>query len=118
HEGKYPLYLDATHRADKFIERLWTTVQSLPAYANRTTLLITTDHGRGATLKDWTNHGRGVPAAEDTWMAALGPPVPPFGLRQGLRVTTSQFAATIASVVGENFMNAGPNIAPAVSFVP
>ena len=117
HDSKYPLYLDATYRADKFIERIWQLVQSLPAYANRTTLLLTTDHGRGATLKDWTEHGRGVPAAEDTWMAALGPRVPALGVRQNLRVTTSQFAATIASVVGEDFTKAGPNIAAPVAFV-
>ena len=116
HENKYPLYLDATHRADRFVERIWTLVQSLPAYANRTTLLLTTDHGRGATLKDWAEHGRGVPAAEDTWMAALGPGVPAFGVRQSIRVTTSQFAATIASVVGEDFTKSGPGIAPPVAF--
>ena len=35
-------------RADRFIERIWQTVQSMPEYANRTTLVLTTDHGRGA----------------------------------------------------------------------
>src|SRR6185295_7452280 len=27
HEGRYDLYLDATHRADRYIERVWTTLQ-------------------------------------------------------------------------------------------
>jgi hypothetical protein len=57
HEGRYDLYLDATLRTDRFIQRIWDTVQSLPAYANQTALIITTDHGRGATTKDWTDHG-------------------------------------------------------------
>lgn len=112
HEGRYDLYLDATTRADRFIERVWTTLQSLPEYRDRTTLLVTTNHGRGATLKDWMDHGKDVPAAEDTWIAALGPAVPALGVRGNLTVTTSQFAATIASVVGEDFRKAAPRAAP------
>ncbi len=112
HEGRYDLYLDATRRADRFIERIWTTLQSLPAYRDRTTLLVTTDHGRGATLKDWSDHGKDVPAAEDTWMAALGSAVPSLGVRKNLTITTSQLAATIAAVLGEDFHAALPKTAP------
>ena len=71
HENNYTQYLDASVRADRFIERLWNTAQSLPAYKDSTTMLITTDHGRGATTKDWSDHGKDVPAAENTWMAAM-----------------------------------------------
>jgi hypothetical protein len=52
HEGRYDLYVDATRRADRFIERIWMTLQSLPDYRDQTTLLVTTDHGRGATVRD------------------------------------------------------------------
>jgi hypothetical protein len=112
HAGRYDLYLDATFRADRFIHRIWDTLQSLPEYAGRTTLLVTTDHGRGATTADWKDHGRDVPAAESTWIAALGPAVPALGLRQSVTVTTSQLAATIAAVVGEDFRTASPAAAP------
>ena len=112
HAGRYDLYLDATSRADRFIERIWKTLQSIPDYANQTTLLVTTDHGRGATTTDWTDHGRKVPAAESTWMAALGPGIAPLGVRSGVTVTTSQLAATIAAVVGEDFGRATPAAAP------
>jgi len=112
HEGRYGLYVDAAARADRFIERIWTALQSLPDYRNHTTLLVTTDHGRGASAKDWPDHGKDVPAAEDTWMAALGTAVPPLGVRKNVTVTTSQFAATIAAVVGEDFHAALPKVAP------
>ncbi|MEX2270431.1 MAG: hypothetical protein WD690_03110 [Vicinamibacterales bacterium] len=112
HEGRYDLYLEATVRADRFIERIWNTLQSIPEYRNNTTLLVTTDHGRGATLKDWTDHGRNVPAAERTWMAALGPGVPSSGVRSNVTVTAAQIAATIAAVVGEDFHAAMPKTAP------
>ena len=106
HLAKYDLYADAAYRSDQFIKRVWTTLQSLPAYAGKTTLLITTDHGRGATTKDWKDHGKDVPAAERTWFAAIGPGVPALGVRKDLTVTTSQLAATIAAVVGEDFQKA------------
>ena len=82
HDGRYDLYLDATYRADRFIRRFWDTV---PVDARRTgqdRADLTTDHGRGATVKDWTDHGRDVPAAERTWMALIGPGVPPLGVRR------------------------------------
>lgn len=108
HEGRYDLYLDATQRADRFIERLWTTLQSLPEYADRTALILTTDHGRGATTTDWKDHGREVPAAERTWMAVLGAGVPAKGVRPNVTVTASQVAATIAMLVGEDFRASVP----------
>ena len=108
HEGRYDLYLDATQRADRFIERIWTTVQSLPQYANTTALIVTTDHGRGATPTDWKDHGRDVPAAERTWMAVLGAGVPASGIRRNVTVTASQIAATVAALVGEDFRKAVP----------
>jgi hypothetical protein len=116
HEGRYDLYLDATARADRFLERIWATLQSLPEYRDRTTMIVTTDHGRGATPKDWTDHGRNVPAAEATWIAAIGPGVPPLGVRRNVHVTASQIAATIAAVVGTDFHAAMPGSAPPLPF--
>jgi hypothetical protein len=112
HQGRYDLYLDATRRADRFIERIWSTVQRIPERAGRTSLLITTDHGRGATTTDWMNHGRDVPAANRTWMVVAGPGVAPTGVRRGVEATTSQTAATIAWLAGEDFRSAVPGAAP------
>jgi hypothetical protein len=112
HRGRYDLYLDATVRADRFIQRIWETLQSLPEYRDRTALLLTTDHGRGATTKDWTDHGTKVPAAESTWIAALGRGVPPLGPRESIDVTASQLAMTIAALVGEDYSAVMPQAAP------
>lgn len=112
HQGKYDLYADAAYRSDQFLSRIWTTLQSLPEYAGTTTLLITTDHGRGATTKNWGDHGRDVPDAERTWFAALGAGVPALGVRRDLTVTTSQLAATIALLLAEDFTAAVPEAAP------
>jgi hypothetical protein len=114
HEGRYDLYLDATRRADRFIERIWKAAQGMPQYSGRTSLFVTTDHGRGATTADWTKHGRDVAAAERTWIAVLGPDVPALGVRRNVNVTTSQIAATIASLVREDFATAVSGVAPAL----
>jgi len=62
-------------------------------------------------VKDWSDHGTDVPAAERTWFAALGPGVPPLGVRKNITVTTSQLAATIAAAVGQDFHAAMPKSA-------
>ena len=112
HGRRYDLYLDAAWRNDRFIRQLWETAQSVPEYANRTALVISTDHGRGETGKDWTSHGREVPAAEQIWMAVMGPGVPALGVRRATKATQSQIAATIAALVGEDFNKASPAAAP------
>jgi type I phosphodiesterase/nucleotide pyrophosphatase len=112
HGRKYDLYLDAAWRNDRFIRQLWETAQSLPEYANRTALIISTDHGRGESAEDWTSHGREVPAAEQIWMAVMGPGVPALGVRSNTKATQSQIASTVAALIGEDFAKATPAAAP------
>ena len=107
HERRYDVYLDAAHRSDRFLRRLWETAQSLPSHRGRTALVVATDHGRGETARDWTDHGEKVPAADRIWVAVMGPDTPPLGLRSGVQATQSQVAATIAHLLGEDF-GAGP----------
>jgi hypothetical protein len=114
HGRRYDLYLDAAWRCDRFVRRLWDEAQSLPAYRGRTALVLATDHGRGGAPLDWTDHGQKVPAAEPIWMAVMGPGTPALGVREGLEVTQSQLAATVAQLLGlaEGFRKAQPKAAP------
>ena len=112
HGRRYDLYLDSAQRNDRFIRNIWETAQSMPQYANRTALVLATDHGRGDSARDWTDHGRKVPAAERIWMAVMGPGVPSAGIRKNASVTQSQVAATIAALVGEDFSKEQPKAAP------
>ena len=108
HERRYDHYLDAAHRTDRFLARLWEWIERTPGYAGVTSLIISTDHGRGATSKDWTDHGRDQLASGRTWFAALGAGVAARGVRSDGDTTQSQFAATIAALAGEDFTAAGP----------
>lgn len=111
HGRRYDLYLDSAWRNDRFIRRLWETAQSLPEYAGRTALLVTTDHGRGNTSQNWTSHGEKVPESDQIWMGVMGPGVAPLGARANVSVTQSQVAATIATLLGEDYNAAQPKAA-------
>jgi hypothetical protein len=113
HEGRYELYLEAAHRADTFIHQLWEWLQSDPQYQGRTALLITTDHGRGSTPRNWTDHGRRVEEADWIWAAAIGPQIPATGSRADVTgATQSQVAATIAALLGLDYVEADQRVAP------
>lgn len=115
HAGKYSSYLNAAQQVDQWIADIWNYVQSHPTYRNKTTLIITTDHGRGDKQKDqWTDHGSDVVGANETWMAILGPDVAAKGeVRVPGQLYQQQFAQTIARIMGMEYKANHP-IAPAV----
>jgi hypothetical protein len=85
-------------------------MQSIDQYRDKTTFIISTDHGRGSGLVDWKSHGQKIQGAEDMWMAFLGPDTPPLGERTNCdRVTQSQIAATLAALLGEDYHAAVPD---------
>ena len=79
HMRRYDRVLEAIQYFDQTIATLWTTLQSLPEYRDRTTLVVTCDHGRGDTLKDFSDHGAKVEGAEQIWIAIAGPDTPAKG---------------------------------------
>jgi hypothetical protein len=106
HAGNYRAYLESAHIADQWLRQLWDFVQSDPEYRGRTTLFITADHGRGDKRKEqWTGHGQSVPDSHEIWFGVLGPGITPRGeMAGGSAITASQFAQTIASVLGLTFV--------------
>jgi hypothetical protein len=104
HAGRYDHLLNSAHAVDSYIQRLWELLQSIDQYRDKTTLIITTDHGRGSGRTDWKNHGKDIEGAENMWMAFLGPDTPSLGERKNCdRVTQSQVAATLAALLGEDY---------------
>ncbi|HOY76404.1 MAG TPA: hypothetical protein PLN33_01280 [Hyphomonadaceae bacterium] len=62
HEGRYDEYLLGIRRFDNWLRELWETAQSSPDWAGKTTLIVTTDHGRGVSdlnNENWRHHGSG-----------------------------------------------------------
>lgn len=115
HARRYDLLLDYLHLADSWIAELWQTLQSMEPYRGRTTLIVTTDHGRGRTLADWVDHDAGIEGSQDIWIAILGPDTPAIGeARDFPDVTQSDIAATMVQYLGLDWRafnsDAGPPV--------
>ncbi len=105
HGREYSYYLNAAHQVDAWIKEIWDFVQSDPQYSNKTTLLFTTDHGRGDKEKyKWTSHGQAVEGANEIWMAILGPGTPASGeMKNDVQLYQKQFAQTLSKLMGYTF---------------
>ncbi len=97
HRGRYSEYLDYAHLADSMISELWSWVQSQESYRDKTTLLITTDHGRGRN-KSWKTHGRWAFGSNQMWFAVIGPDTPSLGeIKTSGHYYQKQLAKTIGA---------------------
>jgi len=127
HDGHYDSYLHSAHQTDKFIDDLWSTVQSMPEYSNNTVLLITTDHGRGSHANDWQHHAsedavkeymknldtfpKGIIGSEHIWFAAIGAGVKAKGqVSTQSEVMQNQIAATALTLLGKDPQKFNTNI--------
>lgn len=98
---------------DKMIADLWYYIQTDPFYKNNTTLLITTDHGRGKKGNAGKGHGFWVKGSGEAWLAMLGQGILPEGeINQPQQIWQKQVAATIAFLVGEQFVGSHPTAKP------
>ena len=112
HRGRYDLYLEQANKVDRMLAELWHWVQTTPGYSDNTTFLITTDHGRGKLDKNWSSHSTFIPGSSQTWLALLGPGLPPIGeVKEDQQLYEQQVAELIANLLGEEF--ARENIAVA-----
>ncbi len=110
HEGEYDKYLRAANYTDEFIKILWSWLQSQPKYKNKTTLVITTDHGRGnVNDTDWRHHGSKMLFADEIWFAFLGPDTRAMGeVSVQQQLYQSQIAQTIATLLKVNYIGNKP----------
>ncbi len=105
HEGLYDQYLNSAHAEDAMIADLWNTIQSMPDYQNKTTILITCDHGRGDKIKEqWRDHGEKIEDAGHIWIATIGPAVHTTGeIKTVAPLFQKQLAPTMAALLGFHF---------------
>lgn len=105
HDGEYDQYLKSTHQTDAYIKEVWGFVQSNAQYKDKTTLIITTDHGRGTRPKEtWKHHGTRIPDAGQIWMAVIGPDTPVMGeVKSDIQLYQSQVAKTAMAFLREEY---------------
>jgi hypothetical protein len=73
HDKRYDRVISSIQYFDDALRRIFEFVDKTPEYRGSTTIVITTDHGRGSTPEDWNSHGSKVAGAEQIWLAISGP---------------------------------------------
>jgi bisphosphoglycerate-independent phosphoglycerate mutase (AlkP superfamily) len=117
HDGRYDRVLEGIMLLDRFLSDLWRFLQSSSQYRKQTTLILTTDHGRGNTLDDWTDHGE-IPGAEDIWIAVIGPDTADVGeVRNSELIHQNRIAATLLEFLGLDYQEFNPNAGPPIEAV-
>jgi hypothetical protein len=74
HDRRYDRVLTAIQYFDQALRQVWDAVDH-----GSTSIVITTDHGRGSTVQDWDSHGAKVAGSEQIWIAFFGPDTTPAG---------------------------------------
>lgn len=110
HAGMYDQYIGSANAQDAMIADLWKQLQSMPQYKDKTTLLITCDHGRGDKIKsEWQHHGSKITDAHEIWLAVIGPDTKPLGeMKEPMQLYQRQLATTIAKLLGFKFKPSHP----------
>lgn len=104
HNRRYDLYLEQANKVDRMLAELWHWIQTTPGYKDNTTILITTDHGRGSKTDKWGSHSSFIRGSSQTWLALLGPSIEPLGeIRGEQQLYQQQIAGMIAELLGEKF---------------
>jgi hypothetical protein len=115
HNRRYDRVIHACRLFDNALKDLWETLQSQDAYRDKTSIIISSDHGRGSTLEDWTSHGREIPNCDTIWTVVVGPDTPDRGELENTEHTQGQAAATLAKFLGLDFNAEYPETAPPIA---
>jgi hypothetical protein len=76
HQGNYRGYLASLRAADDALGRLVDTLGRMGERGKRTSVFVTTDHGRASTFRD---HGGYAPESGRVWLVASGGGIPETG---------------------------------------
>ncbi|MBK9315699.1 MAG: phosphoglyceromutase [Acidobacteria bacterium] len=109
HSGDYAHTISSFNKNDQQLKELWDYLQSSPKYRGKTSIIITIDHGRGNTIKDWTDHGEKVPEAQYIWMAFISPDLQLRGEWKNTEtIHQNQVAATLCRFLNLDYSENNP----------
>ncbi|NRA11081.1 MAG: alkaline phosphatase family protein [Crocinitomicaceae bacterium] len=78
HQSNWPNYLAGISKTDEYVQQIWDYIQNDPIYKDKTTLLVTNDHGRhenGVSI-GFAGHGDNCNGCRKISLLALGPDFP------------------------------------------
>jgi len=94
HSGNWENYLAAIQAADSLVGELWDVLQADTAYAGKTTLFVTNDHGRHDY--DFSGHGDACLGCRQIQLLAVGPDI-----HAGMLSDEPRSIPDIAPTIGE-----------------
>jgi hypothetical protein len=98
HRSDYASYLDALRRADALIGSIADVLATMGEDGDRTTVVVTPDHGRNADFRD---HGAFHPESARTFLIAFGARLVPRGIGCPTHdITLADIAPTIRVLMG------------------
>lgn len=108
HSNKYKDYVTSLNTYDLYIERLIEELDKMGNYGKKTTIVITTDHGRGEGIHGWMHHGvfeakRGHKIGENSrkiWAYIRGPATPGLGKLKDTHYSHLSLRPTMEKLLG------------------
>ncbi len=96
HSGSHDTYVQAIQSADTYVADTWQLLQSSPKYQGKTTLILTTDHGRHSdAYGGFASHGGMCPGCRDLALLVIGPDTP-----EGQVVSRRTYQNDVGSTIG------------------
>lgn len=105
HAGRWDGYINSAKNNGIFIKNLVNFVNTHPNYAGKTTILITTDHGRGTT--NWVAHGGNISGSDQTWFVMINPTTITNGggiVNSPKQYFTKEMSQTMANILGLTYV--------------
>ena len=98
HEGNWDVYTRSIAVADSIVNLLWNFVQADPVYKDKTTILVTNDHGRhlDGVSTGFVGHGDGCFGCRRIMLFAIGADV-----KKGIHTNTKRYIPDIVPTIGK-----------------
>jgi len=98
HEGDWDAYTRSITVADSIVNLLWNFVQADPVYKDKTTILVTNDHGRHleGVSTGFVGHGDGCYGCRRIMLFAIGADV-----KKGIHTNTKRYIPDIVPTIGK-----------------
>jgi len=111
HNNRWDEYLTSITAADAYVADLWNFIQNHDTYKNKTTLLITADHGRhlDGIRNGFINHGDKCEGCRHIFLLALGPDFEK-GKKVDRHYEQIDIAPTIAEIINFEWEGSGTKI--------